>query len=96
MHKAILYQMAFSFHYEPPSDEIAVNLKYIDIFTKILKEHNCTYHIGKVWTTDEVYQETRDKVNLRKSQGCFVGKLTIKFLLKGNDKSVTMLSKRDV
>lgn len=59
-----------SFHYAPPSDEIAVNLKHIDIFTKILEEHNCTYHIGKVWTTDGIYRETRDKVNLRKSQGC--------------------------
>lgn len=59
-----------SFHYAPPSDEIAVNIKYIDTFTKILEEHNCTYHIGKVWTTDGIYRETRDKVNQRKSQGC--------------------------
>ncbi len=59
-----------SFHYAPPADEIAVNLKYIEVFTKILEEHQCTYNIGKVWTTDGIYRETREKVNLRKSQGC--------------------------
>ena len=59
-----------SFHYAPPSDEIAVNLKYIDEFTKILHNHKLKYNIGKVWTTDGVYRETRDKVNLRKTQGC--------------------------
>ncbi|MEF9992638.1 MAG: nucleoside phosphorylase [Romboutsia sp.] len=59
-----------SFHYAPPSDEIAVNLKYIDVFTNILDYHKLKYNIGKVWTTDGIYRETRDKVKLRKSQGC--------------------------
>ena len=59
-----------SFHYAPPSDEIAVNLKYTDIFINILEHHKLKYNIGKVWTTDGIYRETRDKVNLRKSQGC--------------------------
>ncbi len=59
-----------SFHYAPPSDEIAVNLKYIDLFTEILDKHKCNYHIGKAWTTDAIYRETRDKVNMRKAQGC--------------------------
>ena len=59
-----------SFHYAPPSDEIAVNHKYIDVFTDILDHHKLKYHIGKVWTTDGIYRETRDKVKKRKSQGC--------------------------
>ncbi|WP_310604156.1 nucleoside phosphorylase [Anaerosporobacter sp.] len=59
-----------SFHYAPSSDEIAVNPKYIDLFTDILDKHGCKYHTGKVWTTDAVYRETRDKVNMRKEQGC--------------------------
>lgn len=59
-----------SFHYCPPSYEIAVNLKYTDIFTNILENYKLKYHIGKVWTTDGIYRETRDKVKLRKSQGC--------------------------
>lgn len=59
-----------SFHYSPPSDEIAVNPKYIDIFTNILENYKLKYHIGKVWTTDAMYRETRNKVNFRKAQGC--------------------------
>lgn len=59
-----------SFHYAKPSDEIDVNLKYTDIFTNILDNHKVKYNIGKVWTTDGMYRETRDKVKLRKSQGC--------------------------
>lgn len=59
-----------SFHYAPPSDEIAVNPKYVDTFTQILDKHKLKYNIGKVWTTDGIYRETRHKVKVRKSQGC--------------------------
>ncbi|MGL5315345.1 MAG: nucleoside phosphorylase [Peptostreptococcaceae bacterium] len=59
-----------SFHYAPPSDEIVVNPKYIDTFTNILDDHKLKYNIGKVWTTDGIYRETREKVKLRKEQGC--------------------------
>lgn len=59
-----------SFHYAKPSDEIEVNMKYIDEFVDILKEFECRYTIGKVWTTDGIYRETRGKVNSRKQAGC--------------------------
>ncbi|SHM67173.1 Uridine phosphorylase [Anaerosporobacter mobilis DSM 15930] len=59
-----------SFHYAKPSDEIEVNKKYIDEFVDILKEFECHYTIGKVWTTDGIYRETRGKVNSRKQAGC--------------------------
>lgn len=59
-----------SYHYAEASDEIDVNLKYIDKFVKILDNHKLKYNIGKVWTTDAIFRETRDKVNRRKSQGC--------------------------
>lgn len=59
-----------SFHYVKSSDEIEVNKKYIDDFVDILKEFDCSYTIGKVWTTDAIYRETREKVNLRKQAGC--------------------------
>lgn len=52
------------------SDEIEVNKKYINEFVEILKEFNCHYTIGKVWTTDGIYRETRGKVNSRKQSGC--------------------------
>ena len=59
-----------SYHYAPPSDEIAVNVKYVETFVDILKKHGCKYHIGKAWTTDGFFRETRDKVLRRKEQGC--------------------------
>lgn len=59
-----------SYHYAPPSEEISVNPRYIKEFEEILKVHNCRYTVGKVWTTDGVYRETREKVNRRRESGC--------------------------
>ena len=59
-----------SYHYAPPSDEIKVNLKYIPEFTDLLDEVNCSYRIGKTWTTDAFYRETKEKMARRKNQGC--------------------------
>lgn len=50
--------------------EIAVNLKYILEFTAILDEVNVGYRIGKTWTTDAIYRETRAKMERRKEMGC--------------------------
>jgi uridine phosphorylase len=59
-----------SYHYALASDVIQVNKRYQDEFIQILEQHNCTYTIGKVWTTDACYRETREKVNRRKESGC--------------------------
>lgn len=59
-----------SFHYTHASDEIQVNKKYQDEFVRILEQYNCSYTMGKVWTTDACYRETREKVNRRKESGC--------------------------
>lgn len=59
-----------SYHYAPASDEIVVNRKYQSDFIDILKSHKTSYVLGKVWTTDACYRETREKVNHRKASGC--------------------------
>lgn len=59
-----------SYHYAPPSEEITVNPKYIPEFTQILDEIGCSYRIGKTWTTDAFYRETKAKMERRKAQGC--------------------------
>ena len=41
-----------------------------DEFIKLLNEHNYSYIVGKAWTIDAPYRETRKKVADRKSQGC--------------------------
>jgi purine-nucleoside phosphorylase len=35
-----------------------------------LKAQGLPYLVGKTWTTDAPYRETRDKVDLRRSEGC--------------------------
>lgn len=59
-----------SYHYAPPSDEICVNPKYIPEFTKLLEEVQTSYTIGKTWTTDAFYRETKAKMARRKEQEC--------------------------
>lgn len=59
-----------SFHYAPPSDEIAVNTKYIGAFREMLDRIGCAYTVGKTWTTDGIYRETKAKVARRKEAGC--------------------------
>ncbi len=59
-----------SYHYLKASDEIEVNPKYKDVFINLVKQHNYTYIVGKTWTTDAVYRETRKKVMDRKKRGC--------------------------
>ncbi len=59
-----------SYHYLPASDEMDVNKKYIPEFTAVLEEIGCGYRIGKTWTTDAIYRETRAKMERRKEMGC--------------------------
>lgn len=59
-----------SYHYAKASDEIDVNIKYIPEFIKILDEERVSYRIGKTWTTDAFYRETRKKMEKRKAMGC--------------------------
>lgn len=39
-------------------------------FNRILDEVNVGYRIGKTWTTDAIYRETRGKMERRKEMGC--------------------------
>ena len=59
-----------SYHYMKSSKEIDVNPKYQKEFIKLLEEHNYSYIVGKTWTIDAPYRETRKKVAARKKQGC--------------------------
>ncbi|MDU1413817.1 MAG: nucleoside phosphorylase [Clostridium sp.] len=59
-----------SYHYAEPSREIYVNKDAVEAIEGVLKAHKCSYLVGKTWTTDSFYRETKDKVKLRKSEGC--------------------------
>ena len=59
-----------SYHYAPPAREIAVNGRYLHAFRVLLDTLGCPYTVGKVWTTDAFYRETRAKMERRRSEGC--------------------------
>jgi len=62
----------FSYHYLPPSREVAASPEGIEAIRRVLEKHQCAYLLSKTWTTDAIFRETPDKVKLRKSEGCYV------------------------
>jgi len=59
-----------SYHYLPPGREVSASPEGVAAIEQVLKQHGVPYLVGKTWTTDAPYRETRDKVQLRKSEGC--------------------------
>ena len=59
-----------SFHYAPASDEIQVNPRYTGLFARILDRHGARYTMGKTWSTDGFFRETRAKTENRRRAGC--------------------------
>jgi|GEM_PF-355841 len=59
-----------SYHYLPPAREVQGNVTAINAIKATLDAHDIPYQVGKTWTTDAIYRETRKKVNARKAEGC--------------------------
>jgi uridine phosphorylase len=59
-----------SYHYVEPAREIECNKKALEVIETVLNEKGIKYIKAKTWTTDAFYRETKDKVELRKSEGC--------------------------
>ena len=59
-----------SYHYLPPSREVAASPEGVAAIEKALRARNCSYIVAKTWTTDAFYRETPAKVQLRRSEGC--------------------------
>ena len=59
-----------SYHYLPPAREVAAHPAAVQAIETVLREHHCPYLTGKTWTTDAIFRETAQKVQLRKSEGC--------------------------
>ena len=66
---AALRDEGTSYHYLPASDEVEINTNCVDIIEDFIKSKNISYNKGKTWTTDGLYRETKDKVEMRKKQG---------------------------
>lgn len=59
-----------SYHYLPPSREVEASKKAIESIEKVLNKYNFKYMKTKTWTTDAFYRETKNIIELRKSEGC--------------------------
>jgi uridine phosphorylase len=59
-----------SYHYLPPAREVSPSPQAVAAIETVLKHRRVNYLLAKTWTTDAFYRETRQKVALRKSEGC--------------------------
>ncbi len=61
-----------SYHYIKPSREIKANPKVVRLIKKYLKSEKIDYVVGKTWTTDAFYRETKQKIKLRQEEGAIL------------------------
>jgi len=60
-----------SYHYLSPGREIEVEPGVVSALESVLKSSGIPYRVGKTWTTDGLYRETRSRIARRKAEGCF-------------------------
>jgi uridine phosphorylase len=61
-----------SYHYLPPSRDIALDVGMVEALSQTLRDHGVPYVQCKTWTTDGFYRETPDMITYRKEEGCQV------------------------
>lgn len=59
-----------SYHYLAPSREVTPSPAALAAIEETLQRRNVPYVLGKTWTTDAIYRETRARMALRRSEGC--------------------------
>lgn len=59
-----------SFHYIPPSREVACHADALEKTQMALSEMGVPFMIGKTWTTDAMYRETPEMIERRRKEGC--------------------------
>ena len=59
-----------SYHYLEPAREVACHQGAVQTVTAALREMGVPFRTGKTWTTDAIYRETPDLIELRRSEGC--------------------------
>jgi uridine phosphorylase len=59
-----------SYHYLPPGREAKPHPKALKAIRNTLERHGIPYVLGKTWTTDGFFRETRNKVEMRRKEGC--------------------------
>jgi uridine phosphorylase len=61
-----------SYHYVAPKREIEVEPDIVRLIENVLVAHGVKYQVGKTWTTDAFYSETKSRIAKRKAEGCLI------------------------
>lgn len=61
-----------SYHYLPPTREVDASQAGVNALVTVFKEAGIDYRLGKAWTTDGLYRETKRKRSARMAEGCSV------------------------
>ena len=59
-----------SYHYLPPDREAHPSAAALAAIERVLQHRNVDYVLGKTWTTDAFYRETRPRMARRVADGC--------------------------
>jgi uridine phosphorylase len=59
-----------SYHYLPPSREVAADPRGVAALQAVLTRRGLPFLTGKTWTTDAPYRETPAKIAARRAEGC--------------------------
>ena len=59
-----------SYHYCAPCRTLEVDPEVVRRLEAVVKKHHVNYEVGKTWTTDAFFRETKGKVSQRKTEGC--------------------------
>jgi purine-nucleoside phosphorylase len=78
---AALVDEGTSIHYvEPAKGESKPSLTMVSLVEQLLEDNRVGFHSGKIWTTDAVYRETREKVEDYQKQGVLAVEMEISAL----------------
>lgn len=70
-----------SFHYLPPGRVVEADPVGVEIVCATLEAQDVPHVVGRSWTTDAVFRETRDRVARRRAEGCAVVEMEAAALL---------------
>ena len=61
-----------SFHYMKPSVDVMADFGIVKTLSDYFENNHIDYVVGKTWTTDAFYRETKDRIERRKKQGAII------------------------
>jgi len=59
-----------SFHYLHPSRVVQAGQMGVEVLRQTLMDANADFRVGRSWTTDAFYRETRNRADRRVAEGC--------------------------